>query len=73
MSFSHSTRSNPTILPEMDEHERLMRSTDAPSQSSYQKRRASMDFLAQKAKIRNTWTQAPDNCDRENISNVDDT
>lgn len=46
VSFNRSTCSDPSVMPEMDEPERLMRCTDARNESSSHTAQAPRDILA---------------------------
>lgn len=57
MSLNRSTRSNPNVIPGVDEPKRLLGRNDAPNESSCHAERGSRDLLTQETEIMEAWMQ----------------
>lgn len=72
MSFFSSTRSNPNVIPEVDNPKRQKRRTDVAYESSYHTAYASKEILPQETEIMDVWTQGSKDCDSKDAENGDE-
>lgn len=70
MSFNCSSRSDPKVIPKVDEPERLLKCTDALKIFSYHTPRVSRYSLTQEAENMDSKTQALDYRDSQHPDNV---
>lgn len=70
MSLNRSTCSSPSVIRQMDEPERLMRSTDVQNASSYYFASESNDILAKEGEMMDARTHTVKNCDDGDATNV---
>lgn len=72
MPFNRSTCSNPNVIPELEERQRLLRRTDAMKESFYHMARASKDILEQEAGIMDARNASFVGQSRQNAASVNE-
>lgn len=70
LSYNCSSRSNPNFIPKRYEPDCLMRTTDAPNESSNHTPRKSTEILAHWLENVKAWTQDLEDHDSQDADNV---
>lgn len=72
MSSDRFSRFNPHVILDVDEPEHLKRRTDGLNESLYNTAHESKQIPAQKAHIKELWTQDLEECDGDDAAYVDE-